>query len=192
MRTNKLVLPFLCVLICQTSCKKDFEESIRQFSSMKIALPYDRMERIVCSPFADTITDNKKLRLVNFIDTMQCHSCEMKRLIEYERLNISRQELERLEFVYIVHPPSSHIKKTNQLLHSLHVEGTVYLDTCNAFHHANPAFPENKIFHSFVLDREGKIVLIGNPFRNDKMEGLLMKIIKDDSCLTTLMNSSDE
>ena len=191
MQTNKLVLSFFFMLICLTSCRNDFDDSIRQFSSMKIVLPYDRMERIICSPFADTITDNKALRLVNFIDTMQCHSCEMNRLIEYERLNIARPELKRLEFVYVINTSSQNFQKAKKLLQSLRIGGSVYLDTCNVFRHVNPNFPDNKMFHSFVLNRDGKIILVGNPFQNDKMHELLMKIVKIDSCQTTNKHLSD-
>lgn len=182
MISKKTILLMMLPSLCLTSCRNDIEKAIREFSSQKISLPYDVLDKQVCSPFADTITDNKTLRLVNFIDTMQCHSCEMNRLIEYERLNMSRPELERLEFVYIVNTPSTHIKRTNQLLHSLRVGGSVYLDTCNAFRKENPNFPNNKLFYSFVLNREGNVVLVGNPFQNERMEKLLMKVLEADSC----------
>ena len=61
------------------------------------------------------------------------------------------------------------------------IRGTVYLDTCNAFLQANPHVPENTLFHTFVLDEKDKVVLIGDPFKNKKMERLLLKVIEQES-----------
>ena len=96
-----------------------------------------------------------------------------------------------MEFVYVINASSQNFQKAKKRLQSLRIGGSVYLDTCNAFRHANPDFPENKMFHSFVLNRDGKIILVGNPFQNDKMHELLMKIVKIDSCQTTNKHLSD-
>ena len=41
----------------------------------------------------------------------------------------------------------------------------------------NPHIPQENIYHTFVIDKNGKVLLVGNPFQNDKMTALLNKIL---------------
>jgi len=58
------------------------------------------------------------------------------------------------------------------------LDGTVYLDTCNAFRRANPHIPDNPLFHTFLLNDEDSVLLVGDPFKNEKMERLFLKVIE--------------
>lgn len=42
---------------------------------------------------------------------------------------------------------------------------------------ANPQIPDNEMFHTFVINKEGKVLMVGNPFANEKMEALFKKVI---------------
>ena len=51
------------------------------------------------------------------------------------------------------------------------------MDTCNAFIQANPTFPVSFAFRTFVMRKDGKVLLVGDPFKNEKMEQLFLKVI---------------
>ena len=57
------------------------------------------------------------------------------------------------------------------------IEGIVYFDTLNVFMKNNPHIPQENIYHTFVIDKNGKVLLVGNPFQNDRMTALLNKIL---------------
>ena len=45
----------------------------------------------------------------------------------------------------------------------------VLLDTAGIFERSNPQLPENPVFHTFLLDRDNRVVLVGSPLGNPKM-----------------------
>ncbi len=57
------------------------------------------------------------------------------------------------------------------------LEHSVFLDTCNVFKKTNPQMPDNEMFHTFVINKEGNVLMVGNPFANEKMEALFKKVI---------------
>ncbi|MBR2195950.1 MAG: hypothetical protein IJ911_10090 [Salinivirgaceae bacterium] len=55
----------------------------------------------------------------------------------------------------------------------------IFIDTANQFYKLNPHIPDNKLMHSFLLDSEGKVVLVGNPIQNQAMFDLYKKTIEE-------------
>lgn len=50
----------------------------------------------------------------------------------------------------------------------MHMENKlVYIDDRQDFITNNPTIPEDAMFHTFLLDRKNKIVLVGNPVHNE-------------------------
>lgn len=50
----------------------------------------------------------------------------------------------------------------------------------NVFLKSNPHIPEDKeIYHSFLLDKENNILMVGSPFYNRQMENLFKKILTE-------------
>ena len=43
----------------------------------------------------------------------------------------------------------------------------------------NSTIPEERYLHTFLLDRENKIVLVGNPNVNERVESLFQKIMNE-------------
>lgn len=52
-----------------------------------------------------------------------------------------------------------------------------YVDTIGAFTEANPDFPEDERLHVFLLNKENRVVLAGNPVENKKMRNLMRQTI---------------
>lgn len=50
------------------------------------------------------------------------------------------------------------------------LEGIVYIDTTGVFKRRNTHIPKNKLFHTFVMRNDGKVLLVGNPFTNERMK----------------------
>ncbi len=53
----------------------------------------------------------------------------------------------------------------------------VFLDTAGVFERSNPGLPANPVFHTFLLDRENRVVLVGSPIGNAKMWDLYKSTI---------------
>ena len=56
----------------------------------------------------------------------------------------------------------------------------MYLDTSNVFLEANPQIPDNELLHTLVINNDGMVLMVGNPFQNEKMEALFKKVIANE------------
>ena len=167
----------LCVISVLGSCNNDKELalSMKEFYSRRIVVPYSEKDRTFCSFYSDTILSGKKWHYFTVIDGSDCQSCEIGKMGTTEKENIER--IPQLEFAYIVNASKDDYQYVYRKLCNARIEGTVYIDTCEAFYRANPKFPESKLFRSFVIDDGGKVLFVGNPFKNEKMEALFLKIL---------------
>ena len=43
----------------------------------------------------------------------------------------------------------------------------------------NPHLPDKEEFHTFLLDEENRVLLVGNPVRNIKLKKLYLDVIKN-------------
>lgn len=91
---------------------------------------------------------------------------------------MGKREYSDFSYVYIIKTESNFSDFIYAQLCKARIEGVVYLDTCNAFRRANPHIPDNPLFHTFVLNEQDSVVLVGDPFKNEKMERLLLKVIE--------------
>ena len=56
---------------------------------------------------------------------------------------------------------------------------SIYVDSLFAFRKQNKNLPVEQKYHSFLLDKLGHVILVGNPLQNSKIEELLDKIINN-------------
>ncbi|MDE5981041.1 MAG: hypothetical protein K2G61_03675 [Bacteroidaceae bacterium] len=47
-----------------------------------------------------------------------------------------------------------------------------------SFSSANPHLPSSPLLHSFLLNKENKVIVVGNPARNDKVKELMLNTVK--------------
>lgn len=55
----------------------------------------------------------------------------------------------------------------------------IYVDSLFAFRKQNKKLPTEQKYHSFLLDKLGHVILVGNPLQNSKIEEMLDKIINN-------------
>lgn len=174
----KFKLQGICILLffC-SSCMNDANMDVINFVSNPVSIPLGQLDNTFCQLSADSIIDTKEYLIVNYIDSLDCHSCKMSKFAKYERLYGNDTALENTGIIYIVRTPVG----TEQFLYETFckskINGLVFFDTNDTFLHANPLLPKSNMYHSFVINKFGDILLVGDPFKNDKMKNLLLKVV---------------
>lgn len=161
------------------SCINDsIERDMKTFYESKISLPFDRMIKKDCSLYHDSVLDCYT-KLVKYVEVFDCSDCQINHLSSFDNDTYNSSLSKSISILYIVNIPHEvdSLKLYSKLCEK-RIRGTVYIDTCNAFLQANPHIPDNSLFHTFVLNEKDSVVLIGDPFKNEKMGKLLQKIIK--------------
>lgn len=175
-----LYVSILAVSFCilsVTGCKKNIDKEIRDFVASSVVVPYDKFDKRICSHFTDTLSATKDYRLVCYLDSSECQTCKFSQLVNMEKEHINMPEYQDLEFLYIFNVGKDDTEALYRSLCRSRIEGIVYFDTLNVFMKNNPHIPQENIYHTFVIDKKGKVLLVGNPFQNDRMTALLNKIL---------------
>ena len=153
------------------------DKEIEKFYESKISFPTKRIIKKDCCLYHDQMSDSSFI-LVKYIEVDNCFDCKINQLAQFDYETYITGLSKKIPVVYLVNSPKE--IDTSELYHKLcakRIRGTIYLDTCNAFMEANPHIPDNPLFHTFLLNEKNKVILIGDPFVNKKMNSLLEKVI---------------
>lgn len=133
------------------------------------------------------IYDSNKLKLENDIDYIivsyiskdDCTECSLK-LNEWKKLinNIKKSKKYKIKLLIIISPKASH--DANLILNGYTYKFPIYIDKENKFSELNDINGKNN-FNTFLINREHRINLIGNPTYKRSIEKLYFKILKINS-----------
>ncbi len=165
------------MIVLVSSCSSSVNEELGQFRHKTIMFPESGLLKKYYSP--DSVK-HSTVKLVKYISGDDCTSCMLNAMIHEEKLNRSTDLYSMLEEVYVISVTKAFLDKIESKLYMGRTEACVYIDTCNAFLSANPQIPDNEMFHTFVINNEGKVLMVGNPFQNEKMEALFKKVIANE------------
>lgn len=165
--------------ICTSSCtkvKRNVEADYIKFLSGQMAFPFDSTEVMYPSRSLQASKKHPEVQLVFFFDHIGCTACEISKLAEYELEYMNSPTFENVKFVYIVTVKSESKNKIYSMFCRYRIKGALYIDTCNKFIQANPYFPLNPLFHTFMVDENGRILIVGNPFTNNVIMNMWLDI----------------
>lgn len=163
------------------SCSNSgLESEISGIMDTKIIIPFEKLDKRECSFFKDTLDSPHQFTLVVYLEGIKCTSCELSELSEMEKSNSDDDLWRRTYKVFIISSDPENVDDLYALLCNQRIKNDVFLDTCGIFRKTNPIIPDSKLFHSFVLDGENKVILVGNPFKNYKLKELFSRIVEEE------------
>lgn len=156
------------------------KEDIKDIMEHNLSIPQNEMISYSWSSQLDSVRTPNILSLIFYITKEQCQSCYFTELVKYERSNYEELKKNGVRIMYIIATDKLNKKKLEDELINARIKGVAFLDTCNVFLESNPHIPEKELYHTFVCNNEGKILMVGNPFQNEKMEALFKKVIANE------------
>jgi hypothetical protein len=66
---------------------------------------------------------------------------------------------------------------TDYTLTDMRFHRTVFYDPDGSFERLNPHLPANEQFHTFLLNEDNKVILVGNPVHNEKLKNLYLAVL---------------
>ena len=187
LNSHALIYLFLCAILssCSSSIKR-IGEDVEQLYSSVIHIPTQKMLRFDCHSSVPKVMRSKGYKMVVYTDSTECSSCAIGHLYVWEPILDSLMTFpEYNETVFIFAPSKTDCSKVEKELRYSDFKYPVYLDTCNVFAELNN-IPINRLMHTFLIDKEGRVVLVGNPLSNSKIQELLFKVLNseriEDTC----------
>lgn len=174
---SKCMIFIIVLVMC--SCSRPIDREIQKFMSEKTKIPYREMVRRTCSLYSDTLNLRCEYRLVNYIDmdSVNCGQCKFSVLEATER-NLREDSCTNVRVEYIVRCSARELESSYRKICNARLQGIVYFDTVGVFLARNSSFPQESLLQTFLLNNNDSVVMVGNPYQNEKLNKLFKKIIK--------------
>lgn len=175
---GKMIL-FSIIMLFFVACKDNTREQLLRMENQKICLYLDSMD---CrrNGHIDDCQREDFWRLVVFSDSVACSSCKLREMQSWipmmERLSCYDG---KVKLIFIFQPKDENLDVFDFTMKILPFSFPVYVDTANVLLRNNPSIPIDSKFHTFLLDENNKVLLVGNPLENEKIEDLFWQIVEE-------------
>lgn len=170
-----LLASLLIITACQDKKKEEAINSVKEWIGKEILFPKRSVFTIRGKDTIDFSLNESDYKIVSYIDTAGCVSCQLK-LTEWRRFmdEVDNASPTHTPFIFYLYP-----KEVKDLLIEFRREAFDYpvcLDEKDEFNRLNK-LAESKALRTFLLDKENKIVAIGNPIENPNVKKFYLKIL---------------
>lgn len=172
------LIPFLSCCMVGCSNERLIRDKINEMQSEPIDIPMSDMLYICNDKSVLSQSDgiDYPFRLVIYFNDNGCISCSAKRLFVWNSM-LYLEEQGRVQFVFILRPSQDKIDDVINSYYDSGLEHSILVDTCGVFMGRNTKIPEGEIFHTFLLDSIGNVVMVGNPLENIKIKEMFDKLV---------------
>lgn len=171
---NTRIIFFLVFFLSLLSPSCEWRNAVKMMERMKqktISIPYERADN---GPLGE-----KDYKLVVYVDSLECTSCFVQHLFLYDNLNISLPP--QCELVMILSPSANELSVVRHVISLEHHSYPIIVDETGFFERLNPDLPSDNRFHSFLLDKDNKPLIIGDPVNYPSVLRLIRKTIYNET-----------
>ncbi len=169
-----LIITFTVLISCTTN--NAGERVVRKWHGKKIKFPANIDQMTVGSESIDNEM-LKEFKIFIYKDSSSCNECNLQ-LTEWKSVLLEIKKASNVGLLFVVNSLSKEdifILKTKHEFHN-----PIIADELNIIDKLNQ-FPDNPIFHCFLLNQDNEVLLIGDPCNSEELWGLYKKtILKSD------------
>lgn len=167
-----------CALSSCSSKKDEAQKTLVEMSRHKVVLPLGEMGcfHSTVDTLERKVVASGKYTYVHYVDSSQCSPCALDRMYHWNKL-VDEYSEKGITFVFVIEPKNEQLEDVHFSIQSSGLRNPVYVDSLYVFRSQNSFLPEEQMYHSFLLDRSGKIILVGNPLENKSIKQIWNKII---------------
>ncbi|MDO5526094.1 MAG: hypothetical protein Q4F85_08435 [Prevotella sp.] len=177
---------FIAILFILCACNKNeqYKERILKMKSKPINVTKEKMKLVYCNIkdstnlYGGDKTDS--LLWIVYADSFVCSSCKLSELQYWnEFIHKARKKCNSIDFCFIFSPREEDRDIFMFTAKSLKLASLIYLDTLRTFPQNNPQIPKDQRFHTFLLDKNKNVILVGDPVKNEKINNIFWKILDE-------------
>ena len=165
----------LCTIACQDNGRKAIARTVEQWQGRAVQMPEGAVftmqarDTVAMDVYAPTH------KVLVYVDSTGCTSCRLQ-LHEWKKFiaEVDSATGGRVPFLFFLSPKSvkeaRYITRRDDFTYPICVDMQNRLDSLNRF-------PEQDMFHTFLLDGDNRVAVIGNPIHNRAVRDLYMKTL---------------
>lgn len=175
MRNILYIFILFLLASCQESDKERIARLVNEWSGKEVKFPEHSVFTIQGKDTVAMDYRNANFKVITYVDSIGCTSCKLQ-LHRWKELIAEMDSLTSgaIPFLFYFHPKD--VKELRYLTRRDNFTYPVCFDEHDEFNSLN-LFPSEMTFQTFLLDKENKVIGMGNPIHNPKVKELyLMKI----------------
>ena len=175
MRYLYLILILALFSSCKESEKDKISRLVSEWEGKEIFFPAHSIFTIQGKDTVDFSFLNSEYKVVTYIDSIGCTSCKLQ-LPRWKQFmhEVDSTMNGSIPFVFYFHPKD--MKELHYITRRDAFNYPVCFDEKDDFNELNH-FPVEMTFQTFLLDKENKVVAIGNPIHNPKIKELYLQLL---------------
>lgn len=168
--TMYIIVLLILFSSCQNKTKNHVIQLVREWEGKEIQFPPNSVFTIQGKDTIEYFGDNSSYKIVTYIDSIGCTSCKLQ-LQNWKDfiLKIASLNHDEVSFLFYFHPKDK--SELCLIFRRDSFEYPICLDENDSFNKLNH-FPMDMTFQTFLLDKENKVLAIGNPVHNPKVKEL--------------------
>lgn len=178
-----IFIVFVCIILFGGGCsdrERQFTKEIKILQSKVIRLPSKGLIIRQGIELQKVDVNEEVLKLVVYVDSVECTACAINHIDSWGPfVDYAEQFNNQLRFYFIFSPMKKELRGIELMISNTMFDYPILLDTLGEFEKLNPHLPKNGTFHTFLLDENNNVILVGNPLRNKKIKDMLYKIVEE-------------
>ena len=171
-----LIIGFSLFASCQETERERFTRMVNEWMGKEIRFPEHSVFTVQGKDTVDFAFRDADYKVVSYIDSIGCTDCKLKldRWKEFME-EVQKQSDKKVSFLFFFH--SKDKKELRFLTRQSDFIYPVCFDEKDDFNRLN-RFPSEMMFQTFLLDKENRVIALGNPVQNPKVKELYLNLIK--------------
>lgn len=172
------LLLLLFLVSCKQSEKDKMLEMMNAWSGKEVSFVAGVPFSVLGKDTLEYAIPSSAYKIITYADSTGCIGCKLQlKNWQYFIKELDSMEGIQIPVLFFLHPKDA--KELIMVLKENNFSYPVCIDKKDAFNKLNH-FPADERFQTFLLDKDNKVIAIGNPIHNPKVKELYMKIILGD------------
>lgn len=178
----------ICMLLCAAflnvgcSYQHRMEHAIEKFKSEKVTIPFHEMSCWI----NDTLQNERpweraEMKMVVYMDHTKCSGCMLRKLFIWEDFIKMEKEYNNRFYIFFIlqAPDGARDADIAAKFYMTEINHPIYIDSKSELAKQNHHLPKESACHTFLLDKDGNVVLIGDPLYHIRTENQLRHIVRE-------------
>ncbi len=172
-QTLFVILSIIALSSCKDSPKDEIARLVKEWNGKEIRFPEHPVFTIQGKDTVDFSFRDAEYKVISYVDSIGCISCKLQ-LANWAAFI---QEVDSLTsgtvpFVFCLH--TADVKEMKRIVRKDNFKYPVFLDEMGTFYALNH-FPKDMTSQTFLLDKDNKVVAMGNPILNPYVKELYLE-----------------
>jgi hypothetical protein len=186
MKSFARLVCLLLLAVALVFCNGGLNRDLAAFMGQRVSLPAGLPAYLNGKETPPSEQRRDEIKFVVWYDSSGCSSCRLKELWQWEEYATYSRDA-GIDFRVVLSPNRENILSAKMAIGSQKPPFFVYTDNDGKMYELDPKMPDNVALHVFLLNKDERVVLAGNPLYNPKLwelyKSTITELVENDGTL---------